>query len=130
MLAPKDALPVTEQVDVAVTMFDSTDRVMENSSRVHMNYGSGEVIARIILFGIDELNPGEKAYGQLRMEEPIPLRTGDPFVLRFFSPVISIAGGGSWRSGPSATSGVIPRWWRCSSKRRGGRYHPGGSRPS
>lgn len=93
VLAPKDALPVTEQVDVAVTMFDSTDRVMENSSRVHMNYGSGEVIARMILFGIDELNPGEKAYGQLRMEEPIPLRTGDPFVLRFFSPVISIAGG-------------------------------------
>ena len=93
VLAPKGALPVTEQVDVAVTMFESATRIMENSTRLHMNYGSGEVIARIILFGKDELNPGEKAYAQLRPESPIPLRTGDPFVLRFFSPVISIAGG-------------------------------------
>lgn len=93
VLAPKGALPITEQVDVAVTMFESATRIMENSTRLHMNYGSGEVIARIILFGKDELNPGEKAYAQLRLESPIPLRTGDPFVLRFFSPVTSIAGG-------------------------------------
>ncbi|MDY3118993.1 MAG: selenocysteine-specific translation elongation factor [Peptoniphilus sp.] len=93
VLAPAGSLPVTEQADVAVTLFDSTERIMENSSRVHMNYGSGETIARIILFGSDELHPGEKGYAQLRMESPIPLRTGDPFVLRFFSPVESIAGG-------------------------------------
>lgn len=93
VLAPPNALPLTEQVDVSITMFRSTEKILLNSSRVHVNYGSGEVIARVILFGNDELHPEEKGYGQLRFEEAIPLRKDDPFVLRFFSPVESMAGG-------------------------------------
>lgn len=87
------SLPVTAQIDVSLAMFRSTSRILQNGSRVHVNYGSGEGIARIILFESDELAPEETGYGQLRLESPIPIRKGDPFVLRFFSPVESIAGG-------------------------------------
>ena len=93
VLAPPNALPLTEQADVSIAMFKSTEKVLLNSSRVHVNYGSGEVLARVILFGDDELQPDEQGYGQLRFEEAIPLRKDDPFVLRFFSPVESMAGG-------------------------------------
>lgn len=93
VLAPPHSLPLTKQIDVAIHMFASTERTMKNSSRVHVNYGSGEALARVILFGEDELLPAMSAYGQLRFEAPIPIRKDDPFVLRFFSPVESIAGG-------------------------------------
>ncbi|MDY6045146.1 MAG: selenocysteine-specific translation elongation factor [Peptoniphilus sp.] len=93
VLAFPGALPVTTQIDVSLSMFTSTERSIKNSSRVHVNYGSGEVIGRVILFGDDELLPTESGYGQLRLEEAIPVRKNDPFVLRFFSPLESIAGG-------------------------------------
>lgn len=93
VLAPPNALPLTEQADVSIAMFKSTEKILLNSSRVHVNYGSGEVIARVILFGDDELLPEQTGYGQLRFEKAVPLRKDDPFVLRFFSPVESMAGG-------------------------------------
>lgn len=93
VLAPPNALPLTEQADISIAMFKSTEKILLNSSRVHVNYGSGEVIARVILFGDDELLPEQTGYGQLRFEKAVPLRKDDPFVLRFFSPVESMAGG-------------------------------------
>ena len=41
----------------------------------------------------DELRPGESCLAQLRLTEPMAVKQGDRFVIRFYSPVETIGGG-------------------------------------
>ena len=47
----------------------------------------------MVLFGCEELKPGESCYAQLRLTQPIATKNGDRFVIRFFSPLETIGGG-------------------------------------
>jgi selenocysteine-specific elongation factor len=64
-----------------------------NNSRVHFYSGSAEVLAKVILLDRDALSAGEECYAQLRFEEPMALRRGDKFIIRFYSPIITVGGG-------------------------------------
>lgn len=93
VVARKNAVNVTNMLDVSLKVFDSSDRVVLNNSRVHLYCGSKEVLCKVILMDRDTLAAGETAYAQLRMEEPIAVRRGDRFIIRFYSPIITIGGG-------------------------------------
>ncbi len=60
---------------------------------IRFHHGSAEMIARTYLFDRTELKPGETAIVQLRLEEPAVLLPGDPFIVRRYSPLITIGGG-------------------------------------
>lgn len=66
---------------------------LKAGQRVRVHLGTVEVMARIALFGIDEVVPDEPAFAQLRLEGPVVARCGDRFVIRSYSPVTTIAGG-------------------------------------
>jgi selenocysteine-specific elongation factor len=51
------------------------------------------VLAKVILLDRDALSAGEECYAQLRLEEPMALRRGDKFIIRFYSPIITVGGG-------------------------------------
>ena len=87
------AVTVTSMIDTELTIFSSTDRVILNNSRVHLYCGSDEVLCKVILLDCDALSAGETAYAQLRLEEPAAVRRGDRFIIRFYSPVITVGGG-------------------------------------
>lgn len=93
VLAAKDAVTVTSMIDVRLSMFSSSDRVILNNSRVHLYTGSDEVITKVILLDRDALASGEECYAQFRLEEPAAVRRGDRFIVRFYSPIITIGGG-------------------------------------
>lgn len=93
VVARKNAVSVTNMLDVSLKVFDSSDRLVLNNSRVHLYCGSKEVLCKVILMDRDALSAGETAYAQLRMEEPIAVRRGDRFIIRFYSPIITIGGG-------------------------------------
>ena len=93
VIAAESAVMVTGMIDVRLRMFSSSERVIQNNSRVHMYAGSSEVIAKVVLLDRDVLAAGEECYAQLRLEAPIAVRRGDRFIVRFFSPVITIGGG-------------------------------------
>lgn len=93
VLAREGAVTVTSMIDVKLDVFESSDRVILNNSRVHIYQGSKEAICKVILLDRDSLTAGETAYAQLRLEEPIAIRRGDRFIVRFYSPVITIGGG-------------------------------------
>ena len=69
------------------------ERMVLNNSRVHLYCGSKEVLTKVILMDRDALSAGEEAYVQFRLEEPIAVRRGDRFIIRFYSPIITIGGG-------------------------------------
>ena len=93
VIAAKDAVSVTGMLDVKLKIFDSSERMVLNNSRVHLYCGSKEVLTKVILMDRDALSAGEEAYVQFRLEEPIAVRRGDRFIIRFYSPIITIGGG-------------------------------------
>src|SRR4030095_15088643 len=55
--------------------------------------GTQEVMARVLLVDRAELEPGEVSYGRFRLEAPIVALPGDRYVIRSYSPIITIGGG-------------------------------------
>ena len=60
---------------------------------MHLFYGSAEVLCKAVLVDADILQQGQSGFAQLRLEEDIAVKRGDRFILRFYSPLESIAGG-------------------------------------
>ena len=93
VLAAKNAVTVTSMIDAELKIFSSSDRIVLNNSRVHLYSGSSEVLAKVILLDRDALSAGEECYVQFRLEEPMALRRGDRYIIRFYSPIITVGGG-------------------------------------
>ncbi|AFA47609.1 selenocysteine-specific translation elongation factor [Acetobacterium woodii] len=92
-IAPLDSMENTMMIDVKLKSLKSARRVIKNASRVHFYHGTKEILAKVILLDRDELEPGQAAYAQLRFEETLALKTGDHFVVRFYSPLETVGGG-------------------------------------
>lgn len=69
-------------------------RVLESGARVHVMAGTAEVVGRIMLMeGEAPMAVGETRTVQVRLEDPLPLRSGDHAVVLSYSPVMLIGGG-------------------------------------
>lgn len=58
--------------------------------------GQGATSLQVLASGaerVGEVEPGQKAYLQLHLDEPVPARAGDRFVLRLESPLLTLGGG-------------------------------------
>lgn len=93
VLCLKNSILVSRVIDAYVEMFDNVNRKIKNGDRVHFNYGSRQTEGKIFLLDKDEIEKSDKAYCQLRFDTNICVKKNDKFILRFFSPVESIAGG-------------------------------------
>jgi selenocysteine-specific elongation factor len=71
-----------------------SERPLKNGSMVRVAFGTGEVLARLILLdGSEALIAGSSAFVQLRLEAPLAPLLYDSFVLRSRTPVAVIGGG-------------------------------------
>lgn len=91
VVAPDSFIP-TRVMDTRIELLNDVPS-LKNKSPVHLHLSTSETIARVILYGRDELKPGESCYCQLRLDEAVVPLSGDRFVIRRFSPVITIGGG-------------------------------------
>lgn len=91
-LAPPKTFHAEKRVDVLLTLLPSA-KPLKDRARIHLHAYTAEVIAEVRLYGGKEVKPGEQVLAQLRMEEPGLLLPGDRFIVRQFSPVITIGGG-------------------------------------
>jgi selenocysteine-specific elongation factor len=91
-ISPPRIFEPTDRLDARTTLLSSARR-LKNRARVHFHQGTAETIAEIILLEGDELVAGGSAFAQLRLKEKILLLPGDRFILRQFSPVVTIGGG-------------------------------------
>ncbi len=94
VLAAPGSLQTSHMLDVAIRVLPDAGRTLRTNSRLHFHQGSGEVLCKAVLLGsVEELLPGESGFAQLRFEEPVAVKAGDPFVLRFYSPLETVGGG-------------------------------------
>jgi len=92
VLGPPRAFDPSRRFDARVTLLSSA-RPLSQRTRVHFHQGAAESVAEVILLDQAELSPGTSALAQLYLSERVVLLPGDRFILRQFSPVVTIGGG-------------------------------------
>jgi len=136
MLAPAGLFRAGKRLDVEIDLLPSA-RPLKDRARVHLHAYTAETLAEVVLIGQaqvpaahaaargeaeagapgthavtraeaeKQLRPGESGLAQLRLAEPVALLPGDRFILRQFSPVVTIAGGSVLDAAPPARRASI-----------------------
>ncbi len=107
-LATPGGLLATRRIDTRIVMLDGVSP-LRNGARVRFHQGTTEVMARVALgalrlseagedsdaepFLAGAAEPGDSAFARLHLERPAALTRGDRFVLRAYSPTVTIGGG-------------------------------------
>ena len=92
MLAPPATFQATLRVGASLSLLLSA-KPLKDRARVHLHAYTSETIATVVLSGRQRVAPGESAFVQLRLDNPVQLLPRDRFIIRQFSPVITIGGG-------------------------------------
>jgi selenocysteine-specific elongation factor len=92
LASPGTFRPVT-QVDCALDLLPSA-KPLKHRAPVHFHAGTAEIEAQVrLLEGTTALQPGQRAWVRIVLREPALLLPGDRFIIRMFSPVVTIGGG-------------------------------------
>ncbi|HKN17996.1 MAG TPA: selenocysteine-specific translation elongation factor [Candidatus Sulfotelmatobacter sp.] len=92
-LTPPETFETTRRADVSLHLLASAAHPLKDRARVHFHSYTMETVAEVSLHGTKKIAPGEETFARLKLPEPALLLPGDRFILRQFSPVITIGGG-------------------------------------
>ncbi len=124
-LTQPGAFDVTRRFDALVELLPDA-RPLRHGARVRFHHGTAELLGRVALAsepeggepdggspdgapandrsgGIAELPPGRRAFARIRLEAPAVLTRGDRFILRQYSPAVTIGGGRVLDPAPART---------------------------
>jgi selenocysteine-specific elongation factor len=93
VLAPAGTLTPTLMLDGTLELLADAPRPLKTRDRVRFHVGTQEVMARVLPVGRPELAPGETSHARFRLEAPVVALPGDRFVVRSYSPIVTIGGG-------------------------------------
>ncbi|MCF0132853.1 MAG: selenocysteine-specific translation elongation factor, partial [Blautia sp.] len=92
-LAEPDSMLTSCCLDVFLEITENCPYTIRNSSNLHFFHGTKEITCKLRLLAADALTAGQSGYAQLLTDSPVSSRNGDRFLLRFFSPVLTVGGG-------------------------------------
>jgi selenocysteine-specific elongation factor len=92
MLATPGLLQATSRLEVKLSLLPST-KPLKSGVRVHLHAFASETIATVRLLDGKQLSSGSSAFVQLQLADSLLLTPGERFIIRQFSPVITIGGG-------------------------------------
>ena len=72
----------TIALDVRLQLLADAPRSLKHNRPVTFHSGSREATAKVRLLEVEEVQPGEETWAQLRLDSPMPLVKGDYFVIR------------------------------------------------
>jgi selenocysteine-specific elongation factor len=93
VLAPAGTLVPTLLLDASLELLDDAPRPVKTRDRVRFHVGTQEVMARVLPVDRPEVAPGSSGHARFRLEAPVVALPGDRFVLRSYSPIVTIGGG-------------------------------------
>ncbi|HEX9366108.1 MAG TPA: selenocysteine-specific translation elongation factor [Vicinamibacterales bacterium] len=113
-LTSPGAFEVTRRFDAVIDLLPDA-KTLRHGARVRFHHGTTELLGRVALAaeatdhahtdatehmddrkrasGLAELPPGRRAYARIRLEAPAVLTRGDRFIIRAYSPSVTIGGG-------------------------------------
>lgn len=86
-------LTTSFRLDVQLELLSQAERNIKNWTRIRFHLGTREALGRVVLLEGEELAAGSRAYAQIVMEEPVVAAKRDRFVIRSYSPMVTIGGG-------------------------------------
>ncbi|HRH45677.1 MAG TPA: selenocysteine-specific translation elongation factor [Pyrinomonadaceae bacterium] len=93
-LAPVNVLRPTQIFDAEIEVLKDARKPLKSRARVRVHVGTLEALARVQIIGeTDEIAQGEKGFAQFRLETPVVVLPNERFIVRSYSPQITIAGG-------------------------------------
>jgi selenocysteine-specific elongation factor len=93
VLGRASELKATYMLDVRLEHIHDAPRPLKTRDRVRFHTGTSEVMGRVSVIGADAIESGESAFAQIRLEAPVSVLPRDRFVIRSYSPVVTIGGG-------------------------------------
>lgn len=90
-----------EIINARLTILKSCPKPLKTNQRVRFHIHTTEALARIIIPDKNELKPGDSTYVQIRLEHPVHAAYQDRFIIRQYSPQITIGGGIVLKVNPS-----------------------------
>jgi len=93
VVAPINSMQSTMMIDVKLNLLKDSQRIIDNRTRLRLYIGTSEVLCRVVFLDREQLTPGESCFAQLRLEDTIAVKRGDKFIIRFYSPMMTIGGG-------------------------------------
>ena len=93
VLSEPGRFQAVKQIDCRLDLLASA-KPLKHRAPVHFHSGTAEIEAEVrLLEGTAAMRPGSTAYVRLILREPALLLPGDGFIIRMFSPVVTIGGG-------------------------------------
>lgn len=83
----------TRRLDVHFRMLADASAPLQHASEVKLFIGASEVMANARLLGMEVLEPGQEAWLQLELRDPVVAVRGDHYILRRPSPSETLGGG-------------------------------------
>ena len=93
VLAQPGRMEPTMMLDARLEILKGAEKSIDNRDRLRLYHGTSEIMCRVVLLDREELKPGDSAFVQLRLEEETACMKGDRFVIRTYSPMLTIGGG-------------------------------------
>jgi len=93
VLAVPGAVAPSTLVDAELQLIPRLSAPLRHRTRIRLHTGTAEIIGRVALLDRDELQPGESAPVQFQLEEPVAALRGDRYIVRLYSPMVTLGGG-------------------------------------
>lgn len=93
VLVTPGRFPATYMLDVSLALLSDAPRPLKQRARVRFHIGTSEIMGRVVLLDRDEVQPGDEVFAQLRLEAPAVAAPQDRYVIRSYSPIMTIGGG-------------------------------------
>ncbi|MCK6623070.1 MAG: selenocysteine-specific translation elongation factor [Calditrichaceae bacterium] len=82
-----------EMFNARLALLQSSPIPLKNNQRIRLHIHTAETFARVTIPHAAELKPGESAFVQIRLEQPVHAAYQDRFIVRQYSPQRTIGGG-------------------------------------
>ena len=83
----------TDRIDCTIRLLASEAKPVTQWTPVHLHHAASDIGARIVLLQDQPILPGEQAFAQLVLDQPLAAASGDRFVLRDTTAQRTIGGG-------------------------------------
>ena len=83
----------SQRIDVRLQLLKEAPRPLKFRDPVHFHLGTGRSVAKVVLLDREEMAPGDEALVQLTLDRPLLAHRGDRFIIRSYSPMVTIGGG-------------------------------------
>jgi selenocysteine-specific elongation factor len=93
VLSLPELLQPTYMLDATCELLHDAPAPLRPRQRLRVHIGTREVMARVHLLGAEALEPGQTGHVQLRLEGPVVALPRDRYVIRSYSPMVTIGGG-------------------------------------